>query len=1312
MALAIRTGMAGLAAAALFGSFSTAAEATIQFDQDITPEVIFGSGNANGSFTTDRENGVEIGLRAKLRYDEDGQPDNVFNSNGDGTYSFLTRSRPDFPAGQRGEWSFEWSVNTDFDGTTLNNLDDFTYEIGLDGDPGPGTNFLVFDPITPSTEFPCFDHAIGDNATGNGDGVSVNCFTDPDPGNTYQGLLTDNNVAQNSWQYGFFLVDALANYNPRVPGTYTIYLQALDGTTVVARSEIQIIVVDPPLAFDQDITPTFIAGSGIGNGSFTTDRRNDIELAIRAKLRYDDNDQPQNEFRSNGDGSYTFLTRSRPDAPDGQRGEWSFDWGVNTNFNGDVAGQGDDTAPNLDAYTYEIGLDGDPGPGTNYLVFDPITPSVQAPFFDHAIGTNATPNGGGTSAANPAEYLNLLANNNVAHQSWQYGFFLTGPLENYDPRIPGEYSIYLLARDTSDDVVARTEMTVIVVDPPLAFDQDITPDFIAGTGNANGAFTTDRRNDIEIALRGKLRFNAMGQPENTFNSLANGSYFFDAGQAVGQGPQTPIWSFDWGVNTNFNGDVGSAGDQAPNLDGYRYEIGLDGDPSLGTDFLTFDPIIPSAQAPFFDHAIGDNTTPNGGGTSAGDPATYLNLITNNNVAHQSWRYDFFPIGPLANFDPTIPGTYRVYVAAFNGDDVQVARSEIEFLIGGAPSGILADVELSKTTSATGTQFVGDAISYTLTVSNTDLAVATSISLVDELPDNLDFVAGSCDDGTMASDMGQIISFLLADLASGESTVCTLDVVVSGTGVIENAATVSAANDADSSNNAASVRLLGVIESVGETGDMPTGSDNDYTRINDVVQAAQPGDLIILNGLFDWNEPNAFNSWSLGSDGVADTDDDWSILVPDPLSDLTITALMPGDAIIQGPGDVPGVDLEGFLLMLGDHPNTEISNLEINDFDLSIGIFFSSAGLNAYDNLTIVDNVIRMPQDIAGASGAGEAFQNIGIHWAFGDNILIARNVIEIPGDSASTPSLRAANVAMQSNTSGGAYEGLVIEDNEIRVVFAQASNPSNIVGIWENGNSHTSNIVVRNNRFINLDPANDAELNAQQAFRLTSHSSVNSTVLFEGNSAEGANIGYAWLSFDTFGADFTPHQPIEFVSNTSLGNGIGVRLDSNGAANFSCNRIAGNDIGISNITQAERVSVANDNWWGCNAGPNAGACDSFDVGVTADQWLVAAFTAAETTIDARASTDVSFDLTQNSDGQAVSSCTLPATPIDFSADRGTVIPDDSETAAGLIDGVYTAPTTPGNDIARATVDAEELTIDFTIEALVDNLFKDRFEGEL
>ena len=75
--------IAGLMCAVLMcGSYSQGA---LLYDQNVTPDVIFGDGNDNGAFTVgtgiadagaSNERTVEIGLRAKLRHDENGQPQN------------------------------------------------------------------------------------------------------------------------------------------------------------------------------------------------------------------------------------------------------------------------------------------------------------------------------------------------------------------------------------------------------------------------------------------------------------------------------------------------------------------------------------------------------------------------------------------------------------------------------------------------------------------------------------------------------------------------------------------------------------------------------------------------------------------------------------------------------------------------------------------------------------------------------------------------------------------------------------------------------------------------------------------------------------------------------------------------------------------------------------------------------------------------------------------------------------------------------------------------------------------------------------
>lgn len=211
------------------------AEAVIAFGQNVTPDVIFGSGNANGSFTTDRAGSLELGLRAKVRYPV---PMNVFNNNGlDNRYTFSvghSASNPDRPL-----WNFEWSINTNYDGLGADVLSSLTYRLDIDFDPGIGsTNFQSFDPINLTFA----DHAIGTNSTGNGGGTTAT-----DNAN-YATLIASNNVAQNSWSLGFF-DDGTHISMPDVAGEYDIVLTAFNGATQVGQTSILVAAVPEPSAF-------------------------------------------------------------------------------------------------------------------------------------------------------------------------------------------------------------------------------------------------------------------------------------------------------------------------------------------------------------------------------------------------------------------------------------------------------------------------------------------------------------------------------------------------------------------------------------------------------------------------------------------------------------------------------------------------------------------------------------------------------------------------------------------------------------------------------------------------------------------------------------------------------------------------------------------------------------------------------------------------------------------------------------------------------------------------------------------------------
>lgn len=248
----VQFGSIGAAAAMGLLAFSaTGAQAA-----NVTSNAIFGSGNANGSFTIGTgtygtaPSTVELGLRGKLRFDENNLPQNKFNYDGVDTYTFNAGTPPTgfgFAAGSPSTaiWNFEWSIGTDRDGGANpvfgeTTLDQFTYELRLDGDRSAGTQFLTFDPMV-------FDalalNSIGTAATLQSQGEETS-----DAG-TYATLLNEKSLAQNSWNYEFFNLPGtpLEFFDASLPGTYRIELEAfsLNGDSV-ASTAINIRVVPIP----------------------------------------------------------------------------------------------------------------------------------------------------------------------------------------------------------------------------------------------------------------------------------------------------------------------------------------------------------------------------------------------------------------------------------------------------------------------------------------------------------------------------------------------------------------------------------------------------------------------------------------------------------------------------------------------------------------------------------------------------------------------------------------------------------------------------------------------------------------------------------------------------------------------------------------------------------------------------------------------------------------------------------------------------------------------------------------------------------
>jgi CSLREA domain-containing protein len=207
---------------------------------------------------------------------------------------------------------------------------------------------------------------------------------------------------------------------------------------------------------------------------------------------------------------------------------------------------------------------------------------------------------------------------------------------------------------------------------------------------------------------------------------------------------------------------------------------------------------------------------------------------------------------------------------------------------------------------------------------------------------------------------------------------------------------------------------------------------------------------------------------------------------------------------------------------------------------------------------------------------------------------------------------------------------------------------------------------------------------------------------FTGNTADGQNkANSTGVYFTTSQIGFGSGSPkVEFTSNTVLNNVDGFYLEAETgftletAASF--NRIVNNT--NSQVTQASgggftgtlNGSMEN-NWWGCNAGPNNVGCGTVvGAGVDFNPWIVLGISASPNPIPPFGNSTVTADMTHNSAAALVSGPTyVPPVGVSFTATNGTMAPPSGTITNGQAGSTFTS-TAPATGQACSTVDNQQV----------------------
>lgn len=286
------------------------------------------------------------------------------------------------------------------------------------------------------------------------------------------------------------------------------------------------------------------------------------------------------------------------------------------------------------------------------------------------------------------------------------------------------------------------------------------------------------------------------------------------------------------------------------------------------------------------------------------------------------------------------------------------------------------------------------------------------------------------------------------------------------------------------------------------------------------------------------------------------------------------------------------------------------------------------------------------------------------------NNIIQNNVhgLYLNNNSAGNSTLVQGNSFKTNNNSGSASGNDIYSDQGLfnatitQNCFADSSTSAILITATSqvNNNITISNNVVTNSRAVIL--------------------LMSSNVSITGNTASGAPISSS-VSIGGGASNVTIER------NTLINNavrGISVSdsftLGANTNVSIRCNRIVGNPSGGLMVFAGGYTGTltAENNWWGCNAGPGGAGCDAVTNNSTAtldfNPWMLLSLQANPPLVSSGGTSTLTASLNTNSDGQTTP-CNVPdATPVSFASTCGVTNPAATGTTNGSASSTLTSST--------------------------------------